>query len=395
MGRSSLNGVIAMSGSSLSQYSNDENATTSTEEIAKAHNCPYDNEIHLVNCMRNKSVAEIIEHDSKIQIERLSDQNMIKSMNGMLSFAPNVEEKDDQRGLPGIITEKPQENLKKEPKVKFPLLIGNVAHETANGIKTDEITKIFKSGTAFLKATASSLKLESLLKTSNKLGSGVFGALGLPSLNDYLTIPDGLNPEKLLEKLIESTTDVFFNIPSVMTADLWSKYSPAFFYQFNHVGSESSGKKLLKPLPLVSKRDSKTMTAHGDELGYLFNINDVFGNKINETSPKTVSEKKAGKNLIEMIQEFAYFNTNVTDFKIGNQIAGPFQTHSSNFIKVSETIDFGKDFRFCQLSLWGAPLVSAQKISCEFLSEGLKKLSIIPKPKDIGGMFGGNKFGFV
>jgi hypothetical protein len=52
MGRSSLNGVISTSGSTLSQYSHDENATTSTEEIAKAHNCPYKNDIELVNCIR-------------------------------------------------------------------------------------------------------------------------------------------------------------------------------------------------------------------------------------------------------------------------------------------------------------------------------------------------------
>lgn len=179
MGRSSLNGVIAMSGSSLSQYSNDENATTSTEEIANAHNCPHDSEIHLVNCMRNKSAEEIVKHDSKIQIERLSAKNMIKTMTGMLSFAPNIEQKDDQRGLPGIITEKPQEVLQKEPKFKIPLLIGNVAHETANAFKIDEITKHFKSGTEFLKATANSLQLGSLLKAPNNIGSGFLGALGM------------------------------------------------------------------------------------------------------------------------------------------------------------------------------------------------------------------------
>jgi hypothetical protein len=72
----------------------------------------------------------------------------------------------------------PEENLKKEPLKKIPLLLGTVLHETANGIKTDEITKIFKSGTEFLKATASSLKIGSLLNAPKKISGGAFGALG-------------------------------------------------------------------------------------------------------------------------------------------------------------------------------------------------------------------------
>lgn len=179
-----------------------------------------------------------------------------------------------------------------------------------------------------------------------------------------------------------------------MTADLWGKYSSAFFYQFNHVSdSESSGKNFLKPLPLVSKRSSK-MIAHGDELGFLFDINDVFGNKINGTSLKSTRDKNARKNFIEIIQKFAYFNSNVTEYKVGNNIFSPFRAASSNFIKISEKIELEKDFRFCQLSLWGAPLQASQKISCEFLSEGLKKISLVPKlgPGMLGG---GGKFGLL
>lgn len=177
MGRSSLNGVVAMSGSSLSQYSHDDNATTTTEEIADAHNCPHKDEMELLNCLRSKSPEEMVQQDSKLQIERLMDRDMVKSMNGMVSFSPNIESKDDQRGLPGIITDMPEENLKKEPEKKIPLLIGVSKHETANGISTNEILKIFKSGTEFLKATASTLRLQSLLNKPKELAS-VLGSLG-------------------------------------------------------------------------------------------------------------------------------------------------------------------------------------------------------------------------
>jgi hypothetical protein len=68
MSRSSLSGTIAMSGSSLYQYSNDENATSSTHEIASAHDCAKTDEVELISCMRNRSTEEIILQDSKIQV---------------------------------------------------------------------------------------------------------------------------------------------------------------------------------------------------------------------------------------------------------------------------------------------------------------------------------------
>lgn len=177
MGRSLINGVVAMSGSSLSQFSHDDNATKTVSEIANAHECPHENEIDLVHCLRNKSFQDIVKQDSKLQVERLMERSMIKTMTGMVSFSPNIESKDDQRGLPGIITEQPEESLKKEPQDKIPLLIGVTKHETSNGINTNEISKIFKSGTEFLKATAGTLNLEGLLKTPNQLRD-VLGTLG-------------------------------------------------------------------------------------------------------------------------------------------------------------------------------------------------------------------------
>lgn len=168
MGRDSLNGVVSMSGSSLYQYSNDENATSSTQEIANVHDCPSSNEVDLINCMRNKSTEEIISQDSKIQFERLMGKNMIKSMNGMLTFSPNIEQKDDSRGLPGFITDKPENILKQKTENKMPLLIGVCSDETANGIQLDEINKIFNTGTEFLKIAAGTLQLESLVKATKQ-----------------------------------------------------------------------------------------------------------------------------------------------------------------------------------------------------------------------------------
>ena len=176
----------------------------------------------------------------------------------------------------------------------------------------------------------------------------------------------------------------------MITADLWGKKSPSFFYQFDHVGdAESSGKKFLRPLHLVSKANSKGKAAHGDELGYLFEVNDIWGNKINGTSLKSSRDKKARQNLISLIQNFAYFNANSSNFKVGNQIVSTFSAQATNFIKVSEKLGFEKNFRFCQLSIYGAPLKSAQKVSCDFLVDGLNKISMLPKVENFGGLFRG------
>jgi carboxylesterase type B len=168
MGRSSVNGVIAMSGSSLDHHSYDVDAKNTTKEIAIAHNCPHNDEVELVKCLQSKSVDEIIEKDSDLQIERLQEHNMIKAMSGMASFSPNIETANDNRGLPGMIVENPEDSLKKEPEKKIPLLIGTVKHETANAIDQKEIVKNFKSTSEFLKTSAETLKHNQLLNATKQ-----------------------------------------------------------------------------------------------------------------------------------------------------------------------------------------------------------------------------------
>lgn len=178
MGRSMINGVVAMSGSSLSQFAYDDNATQSNGEIADANNCTNDNEIALVNCLRAKSADEIIRKDSELQITRLAEERMMRAMTGMLSFAPSIESTDDDRSLPGLITAKPSEQLRQnDGRMKVPLLIGVTRDETAGGIDTKEINEIFKSGSGFLRATASALRLDGLLRTPQQM-KDVFASMG-------------------------------------------------------------------------------------------------------------------------------------------------------------------------------------------------------------------------
>lgn len=189
---------------------------------------------------------------------------------------------------------------------------------------------------------------------------------------------------------------MFFNIPCVLTATLWTKYSSAFFYQFEHIGEASpSGKYFLKPLPIVSKNNSKGLVAHGDELGYLFDVYDVFGNRINETELKSPRDQEARANFIKLVLKFAYINASLSNqLTFDDQILQAFQADSTSFVKITDKISFDKDFRFCQLSVFGTPLKVTKKISCEFLMEGLKKINLIPKANEIISG-GGKKLGFL
>lgn len=126
----------------------------------------------------------------------------------------------------------------------------------------------------------------------------------------------------------------------------------------------------------------KNKVAHGDELGFLFNIRDVFGNIINDTNLKTKEDEQARQNFIDLIVNFAYLNSTKSEFRLGDQILKSFRADSSNFIKISNKISLGKDFRFCELSLWGAPLKASQKLTCDFPKAINNELSKISETKD-------------
>lgn len=60
-------------------------------------------------------------------------------------------------------------------------------------------------------------------------------------------------------------------------------------YSFEYYGNNTNnaGSKFLSGLPIVSKinpnETSDKIVAHGDELAYLFDLRDVFGNSIDST----------------------------------------------------------------------------------------------------------------
>lgn len=121
-----------------------------------------------------KKVNEIIEKDSKIQIERLQGQKIVKSMTGNVGYGPAIEQHADRRSLPGILEENPTDVMKNGAIKKVPLLTGVTKDETANGFLIKDIEKIFTSTTAFLNSIATKLPLNNALgNLTGKLLPGV------------------------------------------------------------------------------------------------------------------------------------------------------------------------------------------------------------------------------
>lgn len=208
-----------------------------------------------------KSFEDIVLRDSEIQTERLQGRAIIKGIAGNVGFNPHVEEPDDNRGLPGFLTAKPNEIIENATFSKIPLLIGVTKHETGNGLTINTITKIWGSAEKFLKSLIANIEELKLFlridKNSGEILKPVLPGIGdsIIGLNELLKVPQNLSPEEILSKMTETTTDILFNLPAVLSANLWGQNAPSFLYSFEYNGAGvSNGYNFLQGLPIVSNK---------------------------------------------------------------------------------------------------------------------------------------------
>lgn len=163
-----------------------------------------------------------------------------------------------------------------------------------------------------------------------------------------------------------------------MTTQAWSSIAPAFMYSFEYRGNTSKGINFLRGLPITSntENDRENVVGHGDELGYMFDCNDIFGNPLPETNLRHADDLKVRNNIIGMITKFAKsFNR---QSKIGNFTDKLFKSITGKglpFIKLNTNLEAANDFRFCELSVLGAPLSPLTATSCEGLKKVLSQLT--------------------
>lgn len=174
------------------------------------------------------------------------------------------------------------------------------------------------------------------------------------SLNDYLKVSDKLNVMQVIQKLTEATTDALFNLPALLTIQLWAKLAPAYLYSFEHIGKSSNrGSTFLNGLPIVgnakSTNDTPKTVAHGDELAYLFDACDIFGKSIS-TSNSTLDadDAKVREIFSNLITQFVNLNggREKQDDVVTKSLFGNFKSDESNFIRVGQAgATHEKDFR--------------------------------------------------
>lgn len=378
----SINGVVSMSGSALAQYAKDEEPVQSLEEIASINKCPTTNETAIVSCMRARSVEDLVMSDSMVQTERLQGRAMVKGLSGGVAFNPHKEEQDDNRGLPGFLTEEPAEQIMEKRLPEIPLLIGVTKEETGNAISLQVVEQIFGSAEKFLNSLLDIAVIGDIKKLLNV--DAVTGKIlqpnlpGLGQLNlglgDLLKVPPNLNPFELLKKLTETTTDVLFNLPAVLSAENWGKKAPAFLYSFEHRGKVSNGFNFLRGLPVVKEDKNYNFTSHGDDLGYIFKCNDIFGNPIKGAELKSEEDKKVQKNMIDLLIKFSKIS-NTSDVAKDGFLPSFGMNKGVPYIKVTEKLEVLENFRFCELSLWGAPLEAVKSTTCEGLGKTLSAVT--------------------
>ncbi|XP_050320639.1 carboxylesterase 1D-like [Bactrocera neohumeralis] len=386
-----ISGVVAMSGTALSQYATDKEPLQSVEEVAKINGCPTKNELTIVECMREKSAEDIIQNDSKVQTERLAGRAIVKGLSGSVGFTPHIEGKNDGRGLPSLIVDEPEQQLRSGSFTPVPLLTGVTKHETANAVGIGTLNRIFGSAQQFLNSLSGTLKdLSGFLRIDKVTGEilqpilpGLTEAL-TPTLNDILKVPETLSLDEVLAKVIDTSTDIIFNLPAVLTLQVWSELAPSFMYSFEYNGTRSKGVHFLRGLPIVSEyadNSNTELVAHGDELGYMFDANDLFGNPIPEAQLIDQEDLKVRQNLIGMLVTFAKsFGKDSTKEPAGDSIFKSVVGKEVPFIKVDTDISTGSDFRFCELSMLGASLTPITSTTCQ----GLGNLRSLLSPLQIG-----------
>ncbi|KOB65466.1 Carboxylesterase [Operophtera brumata] len=145
-----------------------------------------------------------------------------------------------------------------------------------------------------------------------------------------------------LSEIAEATGDALFNFPAFATVKSWSTGGDAFLYSFEHVGNLSKGSFFLPGMAL---------TAHGDELAYLFEPLDSEGQSM-ASGVMSSTDARVRDNFVGLIAKFARGASETEDKKKGGKglfdlPLSPFSKTDEHdqFLKITDSISVEKDFR--------------------------------------------------
>ncbi|XP_035719505.1 esterase E4-like [Vespa mandarinia] len=383
-----FNGVIAMSGTILSHFAIDKDPLNTAKYIGYNNGCPTNDTKEMVQCLRELSIDKLIEVDSRLEYTR-TVSGVVSSISTLLTAGPVIEGSDDERSLPNLITETPEKSLKFGNFPNIPLLIGIVKDEIGGAIFGD-----YKN------------ELEDKLRTiPNYLSKDL-----IPSLQK--TIPNIRNTTKFapevfekyfnifqsnkinkMKKIAEAMGDSLFNAPIFLTVEHWSKKAKAFLYSFDYDGERCYSKDFLSGLPIVDAKQSLKGINHGDDLGYIFDRNNIVGEKIKSAIDKTNEiDEHVTEIFTGMISNFARTGKLDISIQLKNNTwlpkIVPNFSESNSFVSINSVPKMMENFRYCEMGLWTGLSGRLQSPACSLFKStsqvvnnvGTDAKNVIEKP---------------
>ncbi|CAK1543895.1 unnamed protein product [Leptosia nina] len=382
----SATGVAALSGAPLSPGAVKSDPKKHAEEIAERTGCPKQPAERLLLCLRKLPAEKIIEADKDVLMEMVDTEAFLEEIAGNAGVGVRVEGEDDKRGLPPLVAEDPSDSIKKKHQLG-PMLTGVTSAETSRAV--------FGKYAKFLSNQLSQVQdfiKKDLIGGLKKTVQGVEGLNPLklpgvqravPLLDYYQAVFD--NSMKAIDglaQIAEATGDALFNFPAYQSVREWSAGAPALMYSFEHVGNLSKGSHFIPGIALTQGADNPSENvqqkgkgpAHGDELAYLFEPLDDEGKPLNQSVSTTDAEVRQS-----FVSLFAKFARNLSSNKTRDEkLFGfiPYSTDGEQYLKIGKTITLDKNFRFCQIGLWGE---MSDRLTDTFCKNHLEQILNLPK----------------
>ncbi|KAJ8934126.1 hypothetical protein NQ314_013585 [Rhamnusium bicolor] len=118
---------------------------------------------------------------------------------------------------------------------------------------------------------------------------------------------------------------------------------------------------------------SNDIVGHGDDLAYLFDVNDIEGNSLESGEKLNEDDKKVRDLFTQMISDFARHGK----IQVNGKEVEPFSGRKNNFIQISAKPTVADNFKFCEMALWSNLAERLKSNTCSFL-EAFKVLPPLP-----------------
>ena len=92
-----FSGIVAMSGSLLSRFAVDREPQKSLEAMANGNNCPVNDTVQMVRCLRELPASRLVEQDTMEESLTKQAKNFISDLSSLLNAGPVVEGQNDLR----------------------------------------------------------------------------------------------------------------------------------------------------------------------------------------------------------------------------------------------------------------------------------------------------------